>query len=397
MPGVDDNVCKACHSEIGSLHHRCCGCVVSAGLMQTAKHQGILRVAQSALHGHESLFQHGVPHIQTPSIPPPFVARWCGGVVVADFSFSGDVYTDGALRGGSRKGTERSGWAAVMIDAQGLVVGGIYGTCPDHLPSSLRAELWAVLQVLRHACPPVTMWVDNAAVVSGFAKGQVWCCSSSRPAADLWCKIWSKVDDLGGVEIQIRKVKGHTTAADVQRGIITGQQRDGNEHADHFARRGSALAEALSSTERERNAFKQAKEWYAWLTLLVANWPSDTQRRIAKRKRSPEGGSQRRRKGPSQCKARQASSSTTSVTGRFGAGHRIYRSGSVHWCWLCGAYVETRFKALGAPCQGDVGTGPRATQRARLRKGMHPLRPRERLPPPVRVEGCNASLDRGRR
>ena len=77
-----------------------------------------------------------------------------------------------------------------MVDEEGLVLFGIYGTCPDFFPTSLRAELWGALQTLRHASPPVTLWVDNDGVVEGFRKGRAWCCDSSRPAADLWKAFW---------------------------------------------------------------------------------------------------------------------------------------------------------------------------------------------------------------
>ena len=43
MPGVSDDICKACHKQRGTLYHRCCECEASAGLrMRTSKHRGIL-------------------------------------------------------------------------------------------------------------------------------------------------------------------------------------------------------------------------------------------------------------------------------------------------------------------------------------------------------------------
>ena len=35
-----------------------------------------------------------------------------------------------------------------------------------------------------------------------------------------------------------QKIKAHTKIADIARGIITKPRRDGNEHADHLARKG---------------------------------------------------------------------------------------------------------------------------------------------------------------
>ena len=111
--------------------------------------------------------------------------RWCGGKEVGGFLFSGDVFSDGSVRVGFRKGHERAGWSSVMANDQGLVIGGVYGICAEYFPTSLRAELWGVLQTLRRACPPVTIFVDNAGVVDGFARGRSWCCRSTRSAVDL--------------------------------------------------------------------------------------------------------------------------------------------------------------------------------------------------------------------
>jgi hypothetical protein len=62
----------------------------------------------------------------------------------------------------------------------------------------------------------------------------------------------------------------------------------GNGHADHFAKRGSSLAEELSSTTSDCELFKQSRAWYGWLATVIANWPNDTQRRetAARRKRA---------------------------------------------------------------------------------------------------------------
>ena len=121
------------------------------------KHSSILGEALSAVHGHETLFQYGMPKLAQPLEPPLLIVRWCGGVEVDDFCFTGDVFSDGSVLHGFRKGHERAGWAAVMINNEGKVLGGIYGTGPDCFPTSLRAGLWGVLQTLRHGCPPLTL------------------------------------------------------------------------------------------------------------------------------------------------------------------------------------------------------------------------------------------------
>ena len=69
-------------------------------------------------------------------------------------------------------------------------------------------------------------------------------------------------------------------------GRSTAWHKKCNNHADHFAKRGSDSAEHLSLTTLDREAYNVIKRWNVWLTLLVANWPSDTQVRRPRRARS---------------------------------------------------------------------------------------------------------------
>ena len=258
--------------------------------------------------------------------------------------------------------------------------------------------------VLRHALPPITIWVDNDSVVRGFRRGRAWCTSSRRPAADLWDKVWDKVADLGWQDIVVSKVKGHASQEDVDAGRTTHLHKTGNDHADHFAKRGSALSEHLSSTHHLRQDDQLAKDWYSWLATLTSNWPKDTQRA-----RPPARGTRKRKRPPkdvahttdatamSTAAANNTNTTTpASTTGStakavrscrssFGPGHRLYKSGDFTWCSICGAYAAERLKALKRPCGGAAGRGPRAGQLARLLKGEHPLHKGVHLPRARRI------------
>ena len=92
LAGVDDDMCKVCHDQVGDLYHRCCGCSgLSKAFEGHAKHREILGVAQSALRYKELLFQHGFPQLQDPLPPPAFLERWCGGRSIDGFQFTGKV------------------------------------------------------------------------------------------------------------------------------------------------------------------------------------------------------------------------------------------------------------------------------------------------------------------
>ena len=80
----------------------------------------------------------------------------------------------------------RAGWGAVTVDELGNVTGGCYGTCSDEFPTSLRAELSGVIAVLRMAVMPITIDVDNKAVVQGSAAGRQLTVSAKNHAAALW-------------------------------------------------------------------------------------------------------------------------------------------------------------------------------------------------------------------
>ena len=126
LPGVEDNLCQVCHGQVGTLYHRCCGCPGLNNLVAVSTgHKEILHMARSALHCNKPLFQNGVPLLDKPSKPPEFVARWCGGRVIDYPFFTGNVFSDGSVRGGCRKGDERSGWAAVRVNDQGEVEFGL--------------------------------------------------------------------------------------------------------------------------------------------------------------------------------------------------------------------------------------------------------------------------------
>ena len=166
---------------------------------------------------------------------PKAVTRWCGGrPPEGDFKFTGVGFTDGAVRGGPPASARRAGWSAILVNENGAIQHGLYGSCPDAFPTSLRAELWGLLKMLELAIPPLTVWVDNAGVVNGWHKGPAWCTAAARPAADLWRQVWRVLDDIGG-GIVIRKCKGHATEADVAAGRATVFTKTGNEQADHYA------------------------------------------------------------------------------------------------------------------------------------------------------------------
>ena len=55
---------------------------------------------------------------------------------------------------------------------------------------------------------------------------------------DLWEQAWIAVKKRGAGNQSLRKVKGHATGKDVEKGISTSKDREGNDTSDKLADRG---------------------------------------------------------------------------------------------------------------------------------------------------------------
>ena len=88
--------------------------------------------------------------------------------------FTSQVYTDGSGKGvGKLKGY---GWSVVATDENGELLFGKFGSVPGERRrlSSLRCELFALLQAVSEAAPPLRVGIDNSTVVKGMLRGRRW-------------------------------------------------------------------------------------------------------------------------------------------------------------------------------------------------------------------------------
>ena len=164
---------------------------------------------------------------------------------------TGEAYTDGSSKGGHWRIT-RAGWAFVVVDSEGRWRWTAKGTVAGLDCSSFRAELQALLEVLRVTVPPLTIYVDNQAVVDGVNKGEEWCTRSGASCAVLWKKVWAILKDLEGQEVVVQKVKAHTTWIQVLARMITYKNHIGNGWADQAAKEAQSVAEQMSPTQGVR-------------------------------------------------------------------------------------------------------------------------------------------------
>ena len=128
----------------------------------------------------------------------------------------------------------------------------------------LRAELAAAIACLRRAVTPITIYVDNKAVVQGCAAGRLGTVTAKNPAADLSDTYWGLVEDSGGQGVEVLKCKGHATSVDIAEGRATTFTKNGNDGADYYAVAGRDWAEDLSHTESARGAYAESVNFYRY-------------------------------------------------------------------------------------------------------------------------------------
>eukprot|EP00959_Pyramimonas_sp_CCMP1952_P236566 4943863-Pyramimonas_sp.AAC.1 len=145
-----------------------------------------------------------MPRDALPAIPPPCVEGTWSFAHGGDMSMlTGDIYTDGSgLSPIARPEANRAGWGVAMMNGQALQ-GIAYGPLPGHQQSVPRAELYAVIQVLRHRLLPIHIRTDCLGTVDGLMGGPEWCTHPRRQHCDLWRVLWQIIQDHGGLSSQL--------------------------------------------------------------------------------------------------------------------------------------------------------------------------------------------------
>ena len=141
----------------------------------------------------------------------------------------------------------------------GNLVAAIFGSCNELYPTIVRAELRAIEEALRRAVAPITVYTDNAEVVTGYQRGSVWCSRANRDGADILIRIWKLIDEVG--EVRLCKVKAHATSIDVEEGRITQRLQAGNAAADHFAVLARLRVEESNPTDQWLRHDARARQW----------------------------------------------------------------------------------------------------------------------------------------
>ena len=257
-----------CGEEAGTLDHCLTTCQLAEERRSIGCQPEVLKQAKAAVW--DPLFSRAVP--AKLKLPPkvPYFQLWEVAKEGTDKVAEGDIYIDGSFKGLYWRAA-RSAWAAVAYDQQGTWKWTLSGTVAEEHSTSYRAELKALLEVLRIALPPLTIHCDNDQVVQGRLRGKEWCTAATTDCADLGREVWRYLDDKEG-EVSIVWVKGHTTWMDVLTRRVTLQQHKGNELADAAAKTARARAEAIAPPAACNGHIKRAIAWYRWILEFATDW-----------------------------------------------------------------------------------------------------------------------------
>ena len=346
---AEDPICRACGAATGDLYHRMFGCSCRREKRESDCPEWLAQQAAD-LKFCDPLFSRGVPLRPERPPTPPESQRLVGSPPKDGFAAKGVAYTDGALRG-TIPWARRAGWAYIVVDGS-EPIWGIRGTCAEPYPTVVRAELRALLEILRITTGPIRIYVDNAQVVEGVQKGAAWGSNSKRDGADLWREIWLRLDDLEGL-VEVRKVKAHLTYEQVRQGIISWDLWVGNGIADFLAKAACDEASRSSPCETVHLAWKRACAFYRWAVCLAADWINDVE---------PSAH-------PLPIPAAPTREDVGDTRPRAQAQHELWRSGIQVSCRACGITASWSgpkiLAAFKRACKGTMGTRCRIAGRVR--------------------------------
>ena len=129
------------------------------------------------------------------------------------------------------------------------------------LPSSIESNtslrsFWFSAIIVSCVAPLIFVHIDCLTVLKGVWKGRKWCCAARRPHADIWRRIWDRLEDIGigPTGIVLEKVAAHVSKATesvMSSGVLL--HITASELADEYAKGGAHLG---------RNDFPHSSTWW---------------------------------------------------------------------------------------------------------------------------------------
>jgi ribonuclease HI len=242
---TDTNLCQACHIGVGTLEHRHMDCAAQESWRRAQVSPEMVVLRRQRTHSTRSLCEFPfVPCRMAPTGLTPAQDTYEHGAHDGVMAY----FVDGSVRHPREPAISTATWAAVgvALGEDGMQVAwGRRGRLPHAVQHDIDgAELWAMKECLRHAAPGLPIYSDSSYVVQGILQwGRERCIHPSNNWAGVWTELWRIIDDWGGPgNVDVRKVKAHTTCQDVAEGRVTPMQRFGNNAADEWAKHHNELA-----------------------------------------------------------------------------------------------------------------------------------------------------------
>lgn len=293
---------------------------------------------------------------------------------------TGTVFTDGSGLHGKEGPLRRAGWSVVQVNRFGVPVHAAYGPVPEpEAPGQVArdGEDFALMMLSQVAEPPLRVYTDCQGTKGCFLEPKSASTGSGNPRAHLWTRFWAAFE---GEQVEVFKTKGHATSTDVEMGRSTWWEREANQAADTYAKKG-AECHGLDPQARWqwvalRDIVAQAARWAGQQEAIMAG----LEHKDAQALQSGEAGADIGRlevgrvasARPCYVRAWPEDQDPTKVLGHKLQVATTSLGGTLLCCVSCGAYAWRRTKALMSKCLGSAAGDGLRLQRRKLALGYFP-------------------------
>ena len=151
-----------------------------------------------------------------------------------------------------------------------LFLWGAFLALPGSIHTIVRAELYAVLVVVRNAAGQVTVVTDSKVNADIYAAGEDDCARSAN--ADLWAMLWKLLREKG-MQLHLLWSKGHADSIEVfETYSVTRRNLFGNLCADRLAARGAELCQvSLQDSVNLKWHYATVKRVQSRAVVVLAN------------------------------------------------------------------------------------------------------------------------------
>ena len=281
-----------------------------------------------------------------------------------------------------------------------------------------HAEHMSLLRAAQHAAH---FWKDAGTdlrfvsdcqlVVDSWKRGKKHCCGARHWFADIWRQVFDLLDRKFAGRWKVQKVAAHRSRAEVESGRLSHHEWLGNSKADAMARSGaSKYAVAPGNVHAHVAAWDKATDLAHVLSeagLYICSsseWPSVSNCADADGEHEFAPVPRPRRQVTfheivwavdrwrcTRCQRYARNTLTLAAIRRTACvplsgiargaappfprvheSHRLWRSGPITWCTMCGAYSSNRSFALRQSCPGKCPSDTRLQRLRQLVLGRHP-------------------------